>query len=98
MTREKILALLHQHQTALKDMGVSRVGLFGSRSRGEETNSSDIDLLLEFLPDRKNFTNYMQACRLLESLFDAPLDIVTREAISPYLLPYIEQEVIYESA
>lgn len=98
MTRETILAQLHQQHRALTELGVSRIGLFGSRSRGEANTTSDIDLLLDFFPGRKNFDNYMQACRLLESLFDTPVDIVTREAISPYLLPYIEQEVIYESA
>lgn len=98
MTHKAVLALLQQHRNALKDLGISRVGLFGSCSRDEATGTSDIDLLLEFLPGKKTFTNYMQVCHLLESLFDVPLDIVTREGISPWLLPYIEHEVIYESA
>jgi len=98
MTRDRILTLLQQHANALKDIGIARIGLFGSYSRNQATKTSDIDLVLEFLPGKKNFDTYMQACRLLESLFDIPLDIVTKESISPYLLPSIEREAIYESA
>lgn len=98
MTREAILDIVRRHRQELHTLGVSRIGLYGSCSRGTQTDQSDIDLLLEFHPGRKNFTAYMEACRLLESLFDNKVDIATREAVSPRFLPGIEQDILYETA
>lgn len=96
MDRNEILGVLQSQRPRLKALGVTRIGLFGSRSRGEADRDSDIDFLLDFDPAQKSFTGYMRACELLESLFPAKLDIVTREGVSPRLLPYIERDIIYE--
>jgi hypothetical protein len=33
--------------------GITRLGIFGSYIRGEQTETSDLDLLVEFDPDRR---------------------------------------------
>lgn len=48
MTREQVLAKLHEHESELKAEGIVRLAVFGSVARGENTSASDIDLLADF--------------------------------------------------
>lgn len=95
--KRTILSLLQQHQNAFKALGVRRLGLFGSFVRGEQTGESDVDILVEFEPGRKTFDNFIQTVFLLEQLLGPQIDVVTPEAISPYLKPHIMREVEYVS-
>lgn len=49
LTKERVVRLL-QEQTAYlaNEFGVRRIGLFGSASRGQSTEASDIDLVVQF--------------------------------------------------
>jgi len=58
-TKENILSVLKTHKSALSKYGVSNIGLFGSYLRNEQSIVSDIDLLIDFEPDKENFDNYM---------------------------------------
>jgi 3-oxoacyl-[acyl-carrier-protein] synthase-3 len=46
ISKDSILKTIKAHKIELSQYGVSRVGLFGSYLRGEETPASDIDLLI----------------------------------------------------
>jgi len=46
-------ALLHNIQSTFVHSPVQRAWLFGSFAREEETISSDIDILVQFIPDTK---------------------------------------------
>ncbi|TAJ43238.1 nucleotidyltransferase family protein, partial [Methanofollis fontis] len=39
--------------------GVQRIGIFGSVARGENTPTSDIDILVEFSRGKATFRNFM---------------------------------------
>ena len=56
-TKQDILKILHQNRVRLKEMGVSRIGLFGSFVRGEQHHNSDIDLLVKFAVGKKRLTH-----------------------------------------
>jgi uncharacterized protein len=94
-TKMEVLKILADHSLQLRKLGVRRVGLFGSFVRGEQTADSDVDLLVQFEPDRKTFDNFMQLCELLEHLLQRRVEIVTTEALSPYIGPHILNEVEY---
>lgn len=96
-TREQMLSLLSNHQQQIQQYGVSRCGLFGSYARGEATKYSDIDILVEFLPGRKTYKNYIHLVFYLEKLLKRKVDLVTVEALSPYIGPHILREVKYVS-
>ena len=57
-TKERILEELPQRESefALR-FGVRRIGIFGSRARGDATATSDIDVLVEM--DKPTFGAYM---------------------------------------
>lgn len=75
--------------------GVKEIGIFGSVARGEETDASDIDILVEFGRGHATFRNFMDLIQYLEDLFGRKVDLVTTGGIDPYLRPYIEEEVIW---
>ena len=93
--QEQVFSLLSQHQPMLKQFGVRRVGLFGSFVRGQQTQQSDVDVLVEFETNQKTFDNFMQLIVFLEDVFDRKVDLVTPESLSPYIGSKILQEVKY---
>lgn len=92
-TADQILDVLQSHRTQLQRLGVRRLGLFGSAARGEATEQSDLDFLVEL--DRKTFDAYMDVKELLEGLFGRRVDLVMAEAVKPQLRSRILQETIY---
>jgi len=94
-TKENVLSLIHGYQNQIKNLGVRRLGLFGSFVREQQDGDSDIDILVEFEQGRKTFDNFMQIAFLLEELFGRHVELVTPEALSPYIGPHILREVEY---
>ena len=96
-TKREVLRALTDHSHELRELGVKKVGLFGSFVRDEQTGESDVDLLVQFEPDKKTFDNFMNLSELLEELIQRRVEIVTTEALSPYIGPHILREVEYAS-
>jgi len=49
-TKENVLSLIQEHQDQIKNLGVRRIGLFGSFVRAQQDGDSDVDVLVEFEP------------------------------------------------
>jgi len=96
MRKEEVLDKLRENRNILKRFGVRRIGVFGSIVRGEEREGSDIDIIVEFEEDKKNFDNFINLAFFLEDLLGRKVDLLTPESISPYIKPSIEKEIIYE--
>lgn len=95
-TKENILSILKKHKPELSQFGVSNIGLFGSYSNGKQTNSSDIDLLIDFEPEKENFDNYMAVYDIFENIFkNEKVEIVTKNGLSKHIGPKILNNVIY---
>jgi predicted nucleotidyltransferase len=92
-TKDDVLDRLREQEGRLRSLGVKRLGLFGSFVREEQAPSSDVDVLLEFEPGRKSFDNFMRIAFLLEEVLERHVELVTTEALSPYLGPRILNEV-----
>jgi uncharacterized protein len=86
MTATDVFQRLAEHQDELR-----RLGLFGSAARGEATESSDLDFLVDF--ERKSFDAYMDLKALLERVFDRRVDLVIRESLKPRLRDRILEDV-----
>jgi uncharacterized protein len=95
-SKNYILSLLKEKKADLSAKGILAVGLFGSYARGEQTEQSDIDILVDFDPEMETFDNYMAVYEILENLFqNAKVEVVTRNGLSPYIGPKILNEVQY---
>lgn len=71
------------------------MGIFGSYVRGEQSEESDVDILVEFEEGYKNFDNYMELKFYLEELLKIKIDLIIESALKPKLRFHILQEVIY---
>jgi uncharacterized protein len=94
-TKQEIVNRLKAERRAIQRAGVRRIGLFGSFLTGDQKGNSDIDLLVEFEPSRKSFDAFLQLAELLESQLQWPVDLLTRESLSPHIGPRILAEVEY---
>jgi predicted nucleotidyltransferase len=76
---------------------VAMVGLFGSLSRGEGDDNSDIDLMVRF-SKRKSLLSLVKIEREISTALGRKVDLLTEAAISPYLKDRILKElmVLYE--
>ncbi len=97
MTNKKyILYKIKQQKKVLQNLGIVKIGLFGSYVREEQSDKSDIDILVEFEPEKENFDNYMMVYDILENTFkNEKVEIVTKNGLSPYIGPKILKEVVY---
>lgn len=95
-TQEYIISTIKTHKTEINSFGIQNIGLFGSYARNEQTVKSDIDLLIDFIPEKENFDNYMSVCDYFDNLFkNEKVEIVTKNGLSPYIGPAILKEVLY---
>ena len=95
-TREHILTTLKSNKNRLKKFGIRNVGLFGSYGRNEQSDKSDIDLLVDFEPEKENFDNLMAVYDFFEKMFkNEKVEVVTMNGLSPYIGPSILKEVQY---
>lgn len=94
-TTSDVLDTINANKSDFNKLGIVKIGLFGSFSRGEQNKESDVDLLVEFGKGRKNFRSYMNFIKLAESLLGREVEAVTSESLSPYIAPYIKKELKY---
>jgi predicted nucleotidyltransferase len=94
--REYIISTIKKRKPEFSKFGIKDIGLFGSFARDEQTESSDIDILIDFEPGKETFDNYMAFCDYIEKLFqNQRVEIVTKNGLSPYIGPKILNEVRY---
>jgi len=91
-TRTDVLERLAAAADEIRGLGVGRLALFGSFARSEPHGESDVDLLVEFAPMQKSFDAFMRLYDLLEERLGRRVELVTTEALSPYIGPRILAE------
>ena len=73
--------------------GARNVRLFGSMSRGESTDSSDLDLLVD-MSDGRSLFDLVALGDELEEALGVEVDVVTERSLSPYLRDRILTEAV----
>ena len=92
LTREETFNRLLTIEPEIRALGVQRLLLFGSVLRGEARPDSDVDLLVQFFPGSKTFDRFLALSDLLEKCLGKHVELITNEALSPYLGPHILAE------
>ncbi len=72
---------------------VREIGLFGSFVRGEQEESSDIDLLAEF-EDKADLFDWIGLALYLEEVFQRQVDVVPKQALRSELRESVLQQVV----
>lgn len=95
MDKQIIIQQLKKAKPILsKKYGLTELALFGSYSRNEETNLSDIDILVDY----KNpmGLQYFDLVYYLEDLFEGQkVQVVSKGGIKPEYFERIKQDLIY---
>ena len=96
MNADDALSILRRHESALRERGVRRAALFGSIARGDNCPDSDIDIMIEIDPEaRITVYDYAGLKEYIAGLFEGPVDVVSREALKPYVRPTATAHAIY---
>lgn len=97
VNKEEILSYLKKNKEIFfDDYQLVRLGLFGSFARGEASENSDIDLLIEFLPDTENLSEKkLKLKSTIKEQFNREVDLCREKYIKPYFKTQIQKSVIY---
>lgn len=95
ISNEMIEVKLKENKQILKEkFFVEKIGYFGSYARGEQTEDSDIDILVEL--SKPLGWDFIDLKEFLEEILDREVDLVTVKALKPQLKDQILNEVIYQ--
>jgi predicted nucleotidyltransferase len=94
LSRLEVERTIQRAEAQLRTYGVRRLALFGSVARGDARPQSDIDLLVQFEPETKTYDNFLRVSELLEELLGCRVELVTTEALSPFIGPHILAEAV----
>jgi predicted nucleotidyltransferase len=92
LTHQQAVTRLLEAEQDIRALGVERLALFGSVLRGEARPESDVDILVQFIRGAKTFDRFLALSELLESRLGRHVDLVTTEALSPFIGPHILAE------
>ena len=95
--KEQILSMLKVYYLCNKEeMGIERLGLFGSFARGDAGPESDIDIIISLA--KPDLLLYSRIARQLETVFGRKIDLISSKSILPETFrTQLEKEVIYVS-
>lgn len=89
--------ILKQKRRAVLDLtaqyGATNVRIFGSVARGEATESSDIDLLVEFDPDT-SLIDHVGLIQDLEDLLGCKVDVVSERGLKDAIRARILRDAV----
>jgi predicted nucleotidyltransferase len=93
--REQVLQILAAHLAEFRTMGVREISIFGSLARGEATEASDVDVLVDYEPGTP--LSFFRVCELryrIEDLLGAQVDLVTTGGLRPEIRDEVLREAI----
>lgn len=93
-TTSEYINLIKAHSDEIRtQFGVKTLRLFGSVSRGEQHEGSDVDVCVEMEP---RILLIVRLQRFLEETLQCPVDVIRmHKHMNPFLLQNIEHDGIY---
>lgn len=93
--KEEILDTLKSELSNLeKQYDIKKIGIFGSYVRNEQTEKSDLDIIIE-LGTPFGFFKFIELEDHLSQKLGVKVDLVTIDALKPLIKPRILEEAIY---
>lgn len=93
-TLQEIKSTLSNHKSRLfYDYPIKSMAIFGSYSRREQNDSSDLDILVEF--SDKIGIRFIDLADELENIIGFKVDLVSKKGIKEKYLKSINSELIY---
>ena len=97
IVKTEILAFLSREKPRFeRQYRIAKIGLFDSYASGEETEDSDIDIILEFLPQTENLYEIKLSLKeLIKNEFAKNVDICREKYLKPHYRNLILKSAIY---
>ena len=92
LTRTQAISRIVESEPEIRALGVERLALFGSVLRGNARSDSDVDVLVQFCTGAKTYDRFLALSELLEQRLGHRVELVTMEALSPFIGPRILAE------
>jgi predicted nucleotidyltransferase len=93
-TLSDIRNILGLHKARLAEKyGLNTIAVFGSYSRGQQNEKSDIDILVDFY--KPIGIEFIDLANELEMLLKIKVDLVSKKGVKPQYLANIEEELSY---
>lgn len=89
ITKERIIELIQKNREQIRNFGVKKLTLIGSFAKGNYSDHSDIDILVEFEEKRGLFDDFVHLNQFLEDLFERKVDLGDENLIRDELKPNI---------
>ncbi len=87
--------ILQDHKEELhREYGVTEIGIFGSYAKNEQSEVSDLDIMVEFHKAIDLFT-FVKLKIYLSDLLNVKVDLVMKKALKPGIGKRILKEVVY---
>ncbi len=94
-TLEQLKQVLQSQAKLLwQEYGIAEMGLFGSYVTGECTESSDVDILVDF-HKAVDLLTFVRLKNVLSDLLGAPVDLVMKKGLTPSIGKRILEQVVY---
>ena len=93
---DEIKEILESHKKDLREKyNVKLIGVFGSFARGEQSETSDIDILVEL--EKPMGLKFIHLTYYLEEILGSKVEVVTLNALKqkPRLLESVKEDLIY---
>ena len=94
-TLDEIKQILSERKSWLcETYQITEMGIFGSYARGEQTQDSDVDVLIDY-SEAPTLFELVNLRDFLRDLIGLPVDIVTKNGLRPKIRDRVLSEVIY---
>ncbi len=82
--------ILRYSEKLKRDFKVKSIKVFGSYAEGRQNGNSDLDLIVDF-SETPTYFDIIELEDYLSNIIGIKVDLLTKEGISPHILPYIEE-------
>ena len=97
MTKDAVLNFLKEKKEEFKrKFDIDRLGLYGSYSRGDFNETSDIDIIYVLKDGNKfGYFEYLELGEILSRRFDKKVELVNYKYMNPIIKYKAEKDIIY---
>lgn len=94
MDRDEVIRRLRSYSVSAAALGVHSLHLFGSVARNEADAESDVDVFVDYDPNRFGLVELARLRRELTDVLGRRADAATRDGLHPMLRAGIEREAV----
>ena len=94
MGRTEIVERIRARAEAVKALGATALYIYGSRARGDERPDSDLDVFVDFDPEKFGFVELVELEDMLARELGLNVQLGTQDALHPLIKSKIEREAV----